>query len=102
MSKTAERLGSRLDDIADRFDRLVKASKSPEVIEPPEASSPELGQLYRAADLAALFRVHVATIWKWSRSGVLPKPIKIGHGHYTAWKAGDIEALIKEREGGGQ
>lgn len=79
MSKTAERLGSRLD-IADRFDRLVKASKS----------SPEPGQLYRAADLAALFRVRTATIWKWAKTGVLPEPVKIGHGHYIAWKASVI------------
>jgi predicted DNA-binding transcriptional regulator AlpA len=89
MSKTAERLGSRLD-IADRFDRLVKASNSPEVVKLPEASSPEPGQLYRAADLAALFRVRTATIWKWAKTGVLPEPVKIGHGHYIAWKASVI------------
>jgi len=50
---------------------------------------PEREQFYSAADLAARYQVHFITIWKWSKSGKLPKPIRLG-GNTTRWRPSDI------------
>lgn len=46
-----------------------------------------------------IFNVSEPTIWRWVKSGALPKPIKIGGRSF--WLASDIADLIeKQREGG--
>lgn len=35
-------------------------------------------QLYTGPEVAALFRLHIATIYKWMRTGDFPAPIRIG------------------------
>lgn len=47
-------------------------------------------------DLAAAFRVHQMTIWKWSKSGQLPKPYRLG-GNTTRWKVGEVRLAIAQK-----
>ncbi|WP_375173385.1 helix-turn-helix transcriptional regulator [Pseudooceanicola sp.] len=42
-------------------------------------------------DVAAYFNCGVSTVWRWSKVGDLPKPIKIGGS--TRWRRADIEAI---------
>ena len=35
---------------------------------------------YSAADLAKRYHIHPITVWKWSASGQLPKPVKLAPG----------------------
>lgn len=39
--------------------------------------------------LAARFAVSRNTVWRWARSGDLPKPVKLGSG-VTRWRIADI------------
>jgi predicted DNA-binding transcriptional regulator AlpA len=42
----------------------------------------------RVPVVAALHGVSVVTVWRWARSGKLPKPIK--RGGVTAWQVGQL------------
>ena len=42
--------------------------------------------------LAELFNVSRATIWRWTASGILPQPIKLSPG-CTRWRLDQIEQL---------
>ncbi len=46
-----------------------------------------------AADLSDLLRVSLNTVWRWSRSGRLPAPKKIGPNS-TRWRAGDVREAL--------
>ena len=48
-------------------------------------------------ELETLFKVSRATIYRWVKSGHLPKPIQLG-ANMMRWKASDIEAWMEERE----
>jgi prophage regulatory protein len=48
-------------------------------------------------ELEKLFKVSRATIYRWVKSGHLPKPIQLG-ANMVRWKASDIEAWMEERE----
>jgi len=55
------------------------------------------GQTYFSAnDLAARFRVHPVTIWKWVRAGLLPQPVKLGP-NTTRWHADQIKQFEASR-----
>ena len=47
---------------------------------------PNPQQYFRARELAARWRVHVSTIWRWSKRGQLPKPTRLGK-NVVAWPA---------------
>lgn len=48
-----------------------------------------------ANTLAAMLETTPSTIWRWSKSGRLPKPLKLGEGT-TRWKVEEVnEALAK-------
>lgn len=48
-----------------------------------------------ASTLAALLETSPTTIWRWSKSGILPKPVKLGAGT-TRWRVEEVnEALGK-------
>lgn len=48
-----------------------------------------------ASTLAAMLETTPSTIWRWSKSGRLPKPLKLGAGT-TRWKVEEVnEALAK-------
>lgn len=42
--------------------------------------------------LAELFNVSRATIWRWAASGILPKPVKLSPG-VTRWRLDQIKQL---------
>lgn len=48
-----------------------------------------------ADDLADKFRVSRNTIWRWSREGRLPAPIKLGEGT-TRWRADEVCAALEK------
>lgn len=43
-------------------------------------------------DVAARFSVSTDTIWRWTRLGKFPKPVKIGAGT-TRWRMSDLLAF---------
>lgn len=45
-----------------------------------------------------IFNVSEPTIWRWVKSGILPKPIQVGGRSF--WLASDIVELIKKQNGG--
>ena len=46
---------------------------------------------YRAHELAARWRVHVSTIWRWAKRGQLARPTRLGRG-VVAWPAAVVLA----------
>ena len=48
-------------------------------------------QLLRVTEVAKILELGVATIWRLTRQGQLPAPIRIGGS--TRWRRADIEAL---------
>ena len=50
--------------------------------------------------LAERYGVHRATIWRWSRDGVLPAPVTISPG-CTRWRVDEIEKRDAERDAAG-
>ncbi len=49
----------------------------------------------RDKQVAERFGVDRATVWKWSREGNFPKPVRLSAG-CTRWKLKDIEAWERE------
>lgn len=52
-------------------------------------------------DLAVRYGVNRITVWRWARSGVIPKPRKIGP-NTSRWSASEIEAHDAEMANGGE
>jgi predicted DNA-binding transcriptional regulator AlpA len=46
-----------------------------------------------AATLAAMLDTSTASIWRWSKSGRLPKPHKLGAGS-TRWRVEEVRAAL--------
>lgn len=46
-----------------------------------------------AADLSGLLGVSLNTIWRWSKAGRLPAPVRIGP-NTTRWNMGEIRAAL--------
>jgi predicted DNA-binding transcriptional regulator AlpA len=57
-------------------------------------------QLYRPGRLAQLLDVHLSTLWRWQRDGVLPRPVQIGP-YVRGWTREQIEHLLKPTVQGG-
>jgi DNA-binding transcriptional MerR regulator len=55
-----------------------------------------LEDLIKASEAARLLGVHPRTLAKWSDSGVLPEPVRIGPGRFRYYRLSDIEALAHE------
>jgi predicted DNA-binding transcriptional regulator AlpA len=53
-------------------------------------------RLLRINELSVLLSVHPQTLWRWSRDGRLPKPIKISAG-VTAWRSVDVERWLSAK-----
>ncbi len=47
--------------------------------------------LMTAPEVAAHFGCNVSSVWRWAKTGAIPKPIKIAG--LTRWRRADIEAL---------
>lgn len=37
-----------------------------------------------------------ATLWRWSKDGKFPRPVKLGPG-VTAWKVGDVRLWLEQQ-----
>ncbi|MDM8545168.1 helix-turn-helix transcriptional regulator [Candidatus Venteria ishoeyi] len=53
-------------------------------------------ELLRLKQVLEIVPASRATIWRWTRDGKFPKPIKLSE-RCTAWKKSDIESWIDER-----
>jgi predicted DNA-binding transcriptional regulator AlpA len=42
--------------------------------------------------VAALFSISASTVWRWSRTGLLPAPVRMGHT--TLWKVEDLRRAL--------
>jgi predicted DNA-binding transcriptional regulator AlpA len=55
--------------------------------------------LVRLPAVQALFSISAPTVWRWSKSGELPPPVRVGG--VTCWRVGDLraklDALIEKR-----
>tara|TARA_R110001592_G_scaffold306270_1_gene579181 strand:+ start:353 stop:535 length:183 start_codon:yes stop_codon:yes gene_type:complete len=51
---------------------------------------------YKDSELAVRYSVSRATIWRWVKNGLLPKPIQLSVGS-TRWEREAIEALDSTR-----
>lgn len=49
----------------------------------------------RLPTVQALFGISPATAWRWSASGLLPKPCR--RGRITTWKVGELLAVLASR-----
>lgn len=45
--------------------------------------------------VVALFDVSVPTVWRWTRKGVLPTPLRLGRS--TMWPVGELRKVIAAR-----
>lgn len=55
-------------------------------------SAPELLTVY---DVAERLRVTPRTVWRWSKTGELPAPLRFGpRGRTVRWKAADIDSFL--------
>lgn len=53
-------------------------------------------RLFSAREVAALFQCGSTTVWRWTKEGKIPKPIRIGG--LTRWKLDELEACIAMAE----
>jgi excisionase family DNA binding protein len=51
--------------------------------------------LLRARDIAARLDISLPTVWKWTASGQLPAPFRVGR--VTRWRKRDIERYLQSR-----
>jgi predicted DNA-binding transcriptional regulator AlpA len=50
-------------------------------------------ELLSATETAAALGCSRASIWRYTKAGTIPKPVKLGH--LTRWRRADIESFIK-------
>ncbi len=50
----------------------------------------------RASALAPLLGIAVVTLWRWSATGKIPKPVKLGE-RVTAWRVEDVRSWMHTR-----
>ena len=55
-----------------------------------------IGLAFAMRQVAQLLSIGVSTVWRDSRAGVLPKPIKLSRGS-TRWVASELEAYAQAR-----
>lgn len=48
-----------------------------------------------ASKLAELLETSPCTIWRWAKTGRLPKPVKLGEGT-TRWHLGEVRAALEK------
>jgi prophage regulatory protein len=52
--------------------------------------TPQPAVYLSAADLAARYGVHITTIWRWAKSGRLPRPVRVTEWT-TRWRKEDVD-----------
>ena len=58
-----------------------------------------MGGYIRAKTLAPLLGISVVTLWRWSASGKIPKPVKLSE-RVTAWWMEDVRNWMNTRNNG--
>lgn len=58
-----------------------------------------MGGYIRAKALAPLLGISVVTLWRWSASGKIPKPVKLSE-RVTAWWMEDVRNWMNTRNNG--
>ena len=53
--------------------------------------------MVNARTMSLRLDAHEDTIWRWSRTGILPKPIKVGE-NTTRWNVGEVKAALNNLE----
>ena len=66
---------------------------------PSQSDPPEQITHYSDKDLSARYRVSRNTIWRWSKIGDMPKPVKLGP-NCTRWEFSTIQDWEAEKFGG--
>jgi DNA-binding transcriptional MerR regulator len=51
--------------------------------------------LIRASEAARLLHVSPRTLARWSESGILPEPVRVGPGELRYYYRSDVEKLLK-------
>jgi len=51
---------------------------------------------YKKAAKPGLIPVGPATIWRWTKEGLFPKPCRLGPG-VTVWRAADVQAWLDSK-----
>lgn len=51
----------------------------------------------RDTDLAERFQVSRSTIWRWTRRGQFPAPVKISDG-FVRWRQADVDSWEDQRQ----
>ena len=49
-------------------------------------------ELLKDRDVAKMLGVAISTVWHYSKTGVIPEPMKIGHS--TRWVRAEIEEVL--------
>ena len=47
-------------------------------------------------EMAQLYRVSRATIWRWAKDGIIPKPHKVG-ANTTRWNGAEVARSMEEQ-----
>jgi len=50
---------------------------------------------YKITEISMHFKVSPATIWRWTREGRFPQPVKLGSGT-TRWWEDDLQTFEKK------
>lgn len=62
-------------------------------------TSPPQTIYYRVTAVAKRYSVSPDTVWRWTRNGVFPKPVKLSPS-CTRWRLSDIEAFEAQSAAG--
>jgi len=55
----------------------------------------EKPMFYKVTEVSMHFKVSPATIWRWTREGRFPQPVKLGSGT-TRWREDDLQTFEKK------
>ena len=57
---------------------------------------PPTDQMLTVKDVADCLSISVRSVWRWTKSGKIPAPIKLGF-HVVRWRASEIQRHIDEQ-----
>lgn len=57
-------------------------------------TQPQPARYLSDVQLAVMFSISRATVWRWAAAGRLPQPVKLSPG-CTRWKMADVDKLVE-------
>lgn len=54
-----------------------------------------MNEMHTVKEVAVLFKLSTSSIWRLSKAGKLPRPVKVGLNS-TRWKHSELEAFIEK------